>query len=63
MTKTIVVLATTVLVALISLSSPPAEAGSGCCSYHHGECGCIGGRVQCCDNTMSPSCRCKSGLE
>ena len=31
---------------------------SGCCSYHRGECGCIGNRVQCCNGSLSPSCRC-----
>jgi hypothetical protein len=30
----------------------------GCCSHHGGVCGCAGGRTQCCDGTLSPSCRC-----
>ncbi len=30
----------------------------GCCSHHKGVCGCSGGRVVCCDGTLSPSCRC-----
>ena len=33
-------------------------ARSGCCSWHGGVCGCIGGRVVCCDGTFSPSCTC-----
>lgn len=36
----------------------PAPEGRGCCSHHDGVCGCAGGRVQCCDGTTSPSCRC-----
>lgn len=31
---------------------------SGCCSHHHGVCGCSDGRAVCCDNTLSPSCGC-----
>lgn len=34
-------------------------AGRGCCSHHKGQCGCEGGRVVCCDGTLSPSCRCE----
>jgi hypothetical protein len=30
----------------------------GCCSHHHGVCGCKEGRVVCCDKTLSPTCRC-----
>lgn len=30
----------------------------GCCSHHNGVCGCSGGRAQCCDGTLSPSCGC-----
>lgn len=30
----------------------------GCCSWHGGVCGCKGGRVECCDGTLSPSCTC-----
>jgi len=30
----------------------------GCCSHHRGVCDCQGGRVICCDGTLSPSCRC-----
>lgn len=33
-------------------------AKRGCCSWHKGVCGCSGGRVTCCDGTMSPSCTC-----
>ena len=46
-------------------ASPPTASpasgplpNSGCCSWHRGVCGCSGGRVQCCDYTLSPSCRC-----
>jgi len=34
------------------------EKRSGCCSWHGGVCGCTGGRAQCCDGTLSPSCGC-----
>ena len=35
------------------------DAKSGCCSWHDGVCGCSsGGRVVCCDGTLSPSCTC-----
>ena len=30
----------------------------GCCSWHDGVCGCSGGRQQCCDGSLSPSCTC-----
>ena len=33
-------------------------ARRGCCSHHKGVCGCSGGRQQCCDGTLSPSCTC-----
>ena len=36
-------------------------AKQGCCSWHGGVCGCSGGRVVCCDNTLSPSCTCRAG--
>lgn len=32
--------------------------GRGCCSHHDGVCGCSGGRAQCCDGQLSPSCGC-----
>ena len=35
-------------------------ADRGCCSHHKGQCGCKGGRVTCCDGTVSPSCRCEA---
>lgn len=35
-------------------------AKSGCCSWHGGVCGCVGGRAKCCDGTLSPSCGCRS---
>lgn len=34
--------------------------GRGCCSHHKGQCGCEGGRVVCCDGSLSPSCRCEA---
>ncbi len=34
--------------------------GRGCCSHHRGQCGCEGGRVVCCDGSLSPSCRCEA---
>ena len=39
---------------------PGDDEGRGCCSHHHGVCGCSGGRTQCCDGTTSPSCQCRS---
>lgn len=38
----------------------PLLAGRGCCSHHGGVCGCSGGRAQCCDGSLSPSCRCRA---
>lgn len=35
-------------------------AGRGCCSHHRGQCGCEGGRVVCCDGSLSPSCTCEA---
>ncbi|MDD3020692.1 MAG: hypothetical protein PHX61_06895 [Alphaproteobacteria bacterium] len=40
-------------------SASEQVAQRGCCSHHNGVCGCLsGGRVQCCDGTLSPSCGC-----
>ena len=45
----------------VGLANPQ---GQGCCSWHGGECGCSDGRVECCDQTLSPSCDCHSaGLQ
>lgn len=33
-------------------------AQRGCCSHHGGVCGCGGYKLQCCDGTLSPSCKC-----
>lgn len=33
-------------------------ARRGCCSHHNGVCGCKGNRQECCDGTLSPTCRC-----
>ena len=30
----------------------------GCCSRHGGICGCEGKRMKCCDDTLSPTCKC-----
>lgn len=38
------------------MSSEPERQG--CCSWHGGVCGCSGGRAQCCDGSLSPSCGC-----
>ncbi len=35
-----------------------AADGPGCCSFNGGVCGCRGGRVVCCDRTLSTSCHC-----
>jgi hypothetical protein len=64
--RTIIGAALGVIVVLM-LASPAADAasgtgpvleGRGCCSHHHGVCGCVGGRAQCCDGAMSPTCGC-----
>lgn len=47
------------------INSEPAETeisdnrngNQGCCSWHGGVCGSSGGRIMCCDGTISPSCR------
>ena len=38
----------------------PSEAEKrGCCSHHHGVCGCSDGHMtMCCDDTTSPTCGC-----
>lgn len=38
----------------------PAEVEKrGCCSHHHGVCGCSEGHMTlCCDGTTSPTCGC-----
>jgi hypothetical protein len=41
----------------IAFATPP-DSGRGCCSWHGGVCGCLGGRAKCCDGTLSPSCGC-----
>jgi hypothetical protein len=37
---------------------PPDPEVRGCCSHHHGVCGCSGHTIVCCDNSFSPSCGC-----
>jgi hypothetical protein len=40
------------------LREPPGQAD--CCNGHGGVCGCAGGQLSCCDNTVSagPNCIC-----
>lgn len=33
-------------------------ARRGCCSHNKGVCGCVDGRIKCCDGTLSPTCTC-----
>ena len=33
---------------------------SGCCSHHHGVCGCSNGKSLCCDGTISKICTCNN---
>jgi hypothetical protein len=50
---------------IIPISAFPnlAIARRGCCSHHNGVCGCKGGRQECCDGTLSPSCRCFTPIQ
>jgi hypothetical protein len=48
-----------------SAAPAPSEASGteaekrGCCSHHHGVCGCSDGHMtMCCDGTTSPTCGC-----
>ena len=41
-----------------SAAPTDGDGGRGCCSHHHGVCGCTGGRTMCCDGTQSPTCGC-----
>lgn len=34
-----------------------------CCKHHTGACGCAGGRVLCCDATLSDKCGCQFIME
>lgn len=43
---------------IVTSNAEQKMARSGCRSWHGGVCGCIGGRVVCCDGTFSPSCTC-----
>lgn len=43
----------------LAQASAPQRDSSGCCSWHDGVCGCSYGRVECCDGTTSPTCRCR----
>ncbi|HEY1959881.1 MAG TPA: hypothetical protein VGH28_29940 [Polyangiaceae bacterium] len=52
----VLVLFVTALAAAPRSDASPERRG--CCSHHHGVCGCSGGRDVCCDNTFSPTCRC-----
>jgi hypothetical protein len=44
----------------LASGDPPTELQPrrGCCSHHHGVCGCENGRAACCDGTLSPTCGC-----
>lgn len=61
------ILALAALVGCFLFSRPAAaqfewliEKTSGCCSWHGGVAGCVGGRDQCRDGSLSPSCTCYS---
>jgi hypothetical protein len=58
MKKKLSVLLAIVLFLLFSISVVADEQRSGCCSHHEGVCSCSGGRIVCCDGTLSPSCEC-----
>jgi hypothetical protein len=50
------------VIGLVVLSSSadaahPVEA-RGCCSHHHGVCGCSAHQTMCCDGELSPTCTC-----
>lgn len=48
-------------VLLTGMTSAPSDPGTekrGCCSHHHGVCGCQAGQTMCCDGTPSPTCDC-----
>ncbi len=47
--------------AAVAVDDSTGTGQRGCCSWHSGVCGCLGTRVVCCDNTLSPSCTCKGG--
>jgi len=40
-----------------AVASPEVEH-RGCCSHHHGVCGCKNDRAVCCDGQLSPTCGC-----
>lgn len=49
----------------VSFADAPQREGQrsdvekrGCCSHHHGVCGCSNSVVMCCDGSGSPSCTC-----
>lgn len=43
-----------------AVCAPDSAGRRGCCSHHHGVCGCnqATGMQRCCDGTDSPSCHC-----
>ncbi|HEY4012214.1 MAG TPA: hypothetical protein VGM06_02655 [Polyangiaceae bacterium] len=47
---------------IVSAPGPgrPEEGRRGCCSHHQGVCGCSAQahRLVCCDQQLSPSCKC-----
>lgn len=51
------------LAVLAILALAPTDVGAvqekrGCCSHHHGVCGCEDGVTRCCDGSPSPTCTC-----
>ena len=50
--------AETKLAAAPSGAIPEPLERRGCCSHHHGVCGCEGGSLKCCDGSLSPTCGC-----
>lgn len=55
------------LTAVLAVGSPGAAgvqaaqaARRGCCSHHHGVCGCSDSSLKCCDGTLSPTCTCNA---
>lgn len=41
-----------------SADAVQAAEKRGCCSHHHGVCGCSDNVVICCDKSPSPTCTC-----
>jgi len=56
----VLMLSLVLLPAAATASTVPVDnfEGRGCCSHHHGQCGCQSNQVVCCDNSLSPTCTC-----